>query len=233
MTNVSLALAFMAGLLSFLSPCILPLIPAYLSYLTGNAVSEMTTDKARAVLMIKATGFVIGFSLIFIIMGASASTIGQLFAEYNYILRKVAGLFIILMGIHLTGLLKISWLYQEKRLIPFAEKSRLGPVFVGMAFATGWTPCIGPILSSILLYASSLDTIWNGVLLLTFYSLGMAIPFLLTALAIGSFTYYFKKFSKYIQAVSIISGILLIITGILVYTNKIVVLGSYLNFNFL
>lgn len=232
MPNVSLALAFVAGLLSFLSPCILPLIPAYLSYLTGNAVSEMTSEKARKILMIKATGFVFGFSLIFIVMGASASTLGQLFAEYQYILRKVAGIFIIIMGIHLTGLLKINWLYQEKRLITFPQKS-LGSVFVGMAFATGWTPCIGPILSSILLYASSLDTIWSGVLLLSFYSLGMAIPFLLTALAIGSFTYYFKKFSKYIRAVSIVSGILLIITGILVYTNKIAILGGYLNFKFL
>lgn len=234
MPNVSLALAFLAGLLSFLSPCILPLMPAYLSYLTGNAVTEMTTGKARAALMVKAGGFVLGFSLIFIIMGASASTIGQLFAEYQYILRKIAGIFIILMGIHLTGLLKISWLYQEKRIIPFTQKTPLGSVFIGMAFATGWTPCIGPILSSILLYASSLDTIFNGILLLTFYSLGLAIPFLLTAFAIGSFTYYFKKFTKYIQAVSVISGILLIITGVLVYTNKIAILGGYLNFfNFL
>ena len=231
MPNVSLALAFLAGLLSFLSPCILPLIPAYLSYLTGNAVSEMASGKARLELMIKSTGFVVGFSFVFIIMGASATTLGQLFAEYQYILRKIAGILIILMGIHLMGIFKFKFLYQEKRLIPLTGKSRLGPVFIGMAFAAGWTPCIGPILSSIILYASSLNTIWNGILLLTFYSLGMAVPFLLTAFAIGSFTRYFQKFSKHLGTISIISGILLIITGILVYTNKLAVLGGYLTYS--
>ena len=230
MTNISLAVAFLAGLLSFLSPCILPLIPAYLSYLTGNAVTEMTSGRARADLMIKATGFVVGFSLIFIIMGASATTIGQLFAEYQYILRKVAGILIIIMGIHLTGIIKIKNLYREKRLIPLSGKNRLGPVLIGMAFAAGWTPCIGPILSSIILYASSLDTIWNGIVLLTFYSLGMAVPFLLTAFAIGSFTRYFQKISKHFGTISVISGVLLIITGILVYTNKLAVLGGYLTY---
>lgn len=231
MPSVSLALAFLAGLLSFLSPCILPLIPAYLSYLTGNAMSEMASGKARTELMIKSTGFVMGFSLIFIIMGASATTLGQLFAEYQHILRKIAGLLIVIMGIHLTGIIKIKYLYQEKKIIALTGKSRLGSVFVGMAFAAGWTPCIGPILSSIILYASSLDTIWHGILLLTFYSLGMAIPFLLTAFAIGSFTHYFQKFSKHLGTISLISGILLIITGILVYTNKLAVLGGYLTYS--
>lgn len=229
MGNISLAAAFSAGLLSFLSPCILPLIPAYLSYISGNAVSEITGNDKKG-LMLKAFGFVLGFSLVFVLMGASASTLGQLFAKYQPILMKLGGILIIIMGIHLTGLLKIQALYQEKRLIALSEKNRgLGSLFVGMAFATGWTPCIGPILSSILILAGSMETVSGGILLLTAYSLGLAVPFLLTAMAIGSFTPFFRKFSRYLPAVSLVSGILLILTGFLVFTNKLALLAGYLS----
>ncbi|NLP44655.1 MAG: cytochrome c biogenesis protein CcdA [Peptococcaceae bacterium] len=228
MENVSFAMAFVAGLLSFLSPCILPLIPAYLSFLTGSAASALTTQEAKTNLMPKAIGFVLGFSLIFIIMGASASKLGQLFTEYKPVLTKVGGLVIILLGIHLTGLLKIKFLYREKRLISFSEKNRgLGSVFIGMAFATGWTPCIGPILAAILIYAGSMETVSSGVLLLSFYSLGLALPFLLTALAIHKFSLYFRRFAKYLNHVAIGSGLLLILTGILIFTDKLTILASF------
>jgi cytochrome c-type biogenesis protein len=230
MDNVSYAVAFTAGLLSFLSPCILPLIPAYLSYISGNAVSDIMSGNQKKSLMVKSFGFILGFSMIFIIMGASASSLGRLLAAYQPILIKLGGLFIVLMGIHMTGLVQIKWLYQEKRLVSFSEKNRgLGSLFVGMAFATGWTPCIGPILSSILVYASSLETISSGVFLLAAYSLGLAVPFFITAFAISRFSAFFKKFSKHLGVVSIVSGILLIITGILVFTNRLALLASYLS----
>lgn len=231
MDNVSFILAFSAGLLSFLSPCVLPLIPAYISYLTGSAVAEINTNKAKLNLLYKSIGFIIGFTIIFIIMGASISSLGKLFATNQGIFRKVGGILIIIFGLHTTGLFKIKMLYSEKRLLPFGdEKKNLSSILIGMAFATGWTPCIGPILSSILIYAGSMETIGTGILLLLMYSLGLAIPFMLTAFAIGSFSKYFKKFSKYLPLVSAISGILMIIMGILVFTNKLTILSRYLNF---
>lgn len=227
MENISLAMAFIAGILSFLSPCILPLIPAYLSYLTGNAITDLAEGKSKKDLLLKASGFILGFSLVFILMGATASKLGKFFTEYQYILRQIGGILIIILGIHLTGLIKIKWLYQEKRLLTVSEKNRgLGSVFVGMAFATGWTPCIGPILSAILIYAGSTETVSSGILLLMAYSLGLAIPFMATALAIGKFTVYFRKFSKYLNLIAILSGILLIITGILIFTNKLAMLSG-------
>ncbi len=231
MDNVSFVLAFSAGLLSFLSPCVLPLVPAYVSYLTGSAVAEINTDKAKLNLLYKSIGFVIGFSIIFIIMGASVSSIGKFLITNQVILKKIGGILIIIFGLHTTGLLKIKMLYAEKRLLPFGgDKKNISSVFLGMAFATGWTPCIGPILASILIYAGSMETISKGILLLGVYSLGLAIPFILTALAIGNFSEYFKRFSKYLPVVSLVSGILMIVMGILIFTNKLTIISGYLNF---
>ena len=231
MDNVSIILAFSAGLLSFLSPCVLPLIPAYVSYLTGSAVADINDSKAKLNLLYKSIGFIIGFTIIFLIMGASISSLGKLFAANQGTVRKVGGILIIVFGLHTTGILKIKALYSEKRLLPLGDnKKSISAMFIGMAFATGWTPCIGPILSSILIYAGSMDTIGKGILLLLFYSLGLAVPFLLTAFAIGSFSKYMRKFSKYLPAVSVISGVLMIIMGILVVTNKLAILSRYLNF---
>lgn len=231
MDNVSIILAFSAGLLSFLSPCVLPLVPAYVSYLTGSAVVDINDSKAKLNLLYKSIGFIIGFTIIFIIMGASISSLGKLFAANQGTLRKVGGILIIIFGLHTTGLLKIKAFYREKRVLPFGDdRKNIGSVFMGMAFAAGWTPCIGPILSSILIYAGSMDTIGKGILLLLVYSLGLAVPFILTAVAIGSFSKYMRRFSKHLPLVSIISGILMIIMGALVFTNKLSILSRYLNF---
>lgn len=230
MNEISLLLAFSAGLLSFLSPCVLPLVPAYITYLTGSTVVELKENKLKLYTLYKAIGFVLGFSIVFIVMGISISSIGKFLIRNQILFRKVGGILIILFGIHTTGLIKIKTLYYEKRLMPFEKLNKgISSVLVGMAFAAGWTPCVGPILASILIYAGSMETIGKGITLLTAYSAGLAVPFLLTALAIGSFSRYFKKISKHLSTISIVSGILLIVMGILIYSNKLSALGSYIN----
>lgn len=224
-------LAFSAGLLSFLSPCVLPLVPAYITYLTGTSVAELSTGRTKPDTLYKAIGFVAGFSIIFILMGASITFLGRLLTTNQGIIRKIGGIIIMVFGLHMTGLFKIKLFYSEKRLLPFGEdKGNVSSIFMGMSFAAGWTPCIGPILSSILIYAGSMETLGRGILLLVFYSLGLAVPFLLTALAIGSFTKYFKRLSRHLPLISVVSGILLILMGIMVFTNKLGMLSRFFNF---
>jgi cytochrome c-type biogenesis protein len=210
---------------------VLPLVPAYITYITGSAIADLGSGKARLHALHKSLGFVLGFSLVFIAMGASITSIGKLFIGNMDVFRKIGGTVIVLFGIHITGIFKIKALYYEKRLVPFEKlRKNISPVFVGMAFAAGWTPCVGPILASILIYAGSMETIAMGILLLTAYSFGLAVPFILTAYAIGSFSVYFKKISGYLDTISIISGILLILMGILIFTNKIAALSGYFDF---
>lgn len=231
MSNVSLLLAFSAGLLSFLSPCVLPLVPAYITYITGSTVAELSSGKARLHTMYKSLGFVLGFSLVFIVMGASITTIGKLLIGNMDVFRKIGGALIVLFGVHITGIFKIKTLYYEKRLVPFEKlRKNISSVFVGMAFAAGWTPCVGPILASILIYAGSMETISMGIMLLASYSLGLAVPFILTAYAIGSFSGYFKRISRHLNAISIASGVLLILMGLLIFTGKVAVLSRYFSF---
>ncbi len=182
-------------------------------------------------LIYKALGFIIGFSIVFIAMGASISTLGKILTTNQNIIRKVGGILIIIFGLHMTGLLKIKKLYSEKRLINYQSSNKtLSSIPLGMAFAAGWTPCIGPILSSILVYAGSMTTIGKGIFLLMMYSLGLAVPFMLTAFAIGNLSSFLKKFTRYLPIVSIIGGILMVIMGLLMFTNKLTVLSGYLNF---
>lgn len=224
-------LAFSAGLLSFLSPCVLPLVPAYVSYLTGSSVEELYDDNAKHFTLYKSFGFVLGFSIIFILMGVSITSLGKLLITHKDVFRKVGGAFIIVFGLHTLGVFKVKLLYREKRFFYFDKiKGPFSSVIMGMAFAAGWTPCIGPILSSILIYAASMNSIGKGVFLLIMYSLGLAVPFILTAMAIGSFRSQFKKFSKYLPLMSIISGVLMIIMGILIFLNKLTILNQYVNF---
>lgn len=231
MNDITILLAFSAGLLSFLSPCVLPLIPAYVGYLTGSSIEELEDDKAKLFTLYKSLGFVLGFSIIFILMGVSITSLGKLLITHKDLFRKVGGILIIVFGLHTLGVFKVKLFYYEKRFLYFDKiKGPFSSVIMGMAFAAGWTPCIGPILSSILIYAANMDSIGKGVLLLVIYSLGLAVPFILTALAIGSFRSQFKKFSKYLPIISIISGVLMIIMGIMIFTNKLSILSQYANF---
>ncbi len=231
MNNVSLILAFSAGLLSFLSPCVLPLVPAYVSYITGIAIGESSTKKSNLYVLYKSIGFVIGFSIIFIIMGASITSLGIIFLKNQAIFRKVSGILILIFGLHTAGILKIKLLYREKRFFSFSKaQGAFGSILMGMAFAAGWTPCVGPILSSILFYAGSMETISKGIILLVFYSLGLAVPFILTSLAIENLSLKIRSLGKYLKVISVLSGLLMILMGILIFTNNISKLSQYLNF---
>lgn len=231
MNDITVLLAFSAGLLSFLSPCVLPLVPAYISYLTGSSIEELKDGKAKFSTLYKSFGFVLGFSIIFILMGVSITSLGKLLTTHKDLFRKVGGTLIVVFGLHTLGVFKIKLLYREKRFLYFDKiKGPFSSVIMGMAFAAGWTPCIGPILSSILIYATSMNSVGKGVLLLIMYSLGLAVPFILTAMAIGSFTKQFKKISKFLPIISAISGLLMIILGVMIFTNKLAILSQYTNF---
>jgi len=231
LNNISMLLAFSAGLLSFLSPCVLPLVPAYVSYLTGSSIEELKDDKTKLFTLYKSLGFVLGFSIIFILMGLSITSLGKLLITHKDLFRKVGGIIIFIFGLHTLGLFRVKLFYREKRFLYFDKiKGPFSSILMGMAFAAGWTPCIGPILSSILIYATSMNSIGKGVLLLIMYSLGLAVPFILTAIAIESFTKQFKKLSKYLSMISTISGVLMIIMGVMIFTNKLAILSQYGNF---
>jgi cytochrome c-type biogenesis protein len=231
LNDISIFLAFAAGLLSFLSPCVLPLVPAYISYLTGSTINEVHSAKSKINIVYKSIGFCIGFSIVFILMGASITSLGKLFTTTHYIFEKIAGIFIIIFGIHTIGIFKIKLFYREKRFLSFDKiTGTFSSIIMGMAFAIGWTPCIGPILTSILFYASSMETIRRGILLLSVYSLGLAVPFISAAFVVNSLTTKLRKISKYLPILSIVSGILLITMGIIVFFNKLNYLNKYFNF---
>ena len=232
--QISGMIAFSAGLLSFASPCVLPLVPSYITYITGASFKELTDAEARSKLrwatIFHSLFFIMGFSLIFILMGASASYLGQLLAQYQYWIMKAGGVLIILLGIHFTGIINIPFLQMEKR---FEMRKKplgyLGSFLVGVAFAAGWTPCIGPILSTILIYASTSKSFTTGILLLTYYSIGLGIPFFLSSLAFNSFLSAFDKIKRYMRVITIVSGLFLIAIGILFLTDTFKEINSYLN----
>jgi cytochrome c-type biogenesis protein len=232
-SHVSLLIAFMAGVFSFISPCVLPLIPSYLTYITGISFDELVDNRSQSVrrrTLFHSLFFILGFTLVFVALGASATYVGAFFQENQVLIRRVGGVIVILLGIHITGVIKLKLLEREKRF-EFTDKpiGYLGSVLVGIAFAAGWTPCIGPILASILLYASTSDNVGSGIILLIAYSLGLGVPFLISALAFNSFLTYFSKFNRYLRVVSIISGIFLIIIGFLLLFDYLSVLSQYLN----
>ena len=232
--EVSIFIAFSAGVLSFVSPCVLPLVPSYITYITGVSFHELTgsesKSKLRWVTTVHSLLFITGFSTVFIIMGASASYVGQLLAQYQNWVMKVGGVLIIILGIHFTGLITLPFLQMEKRL-EFRKKplGYLGSFFVGIIFAAGWTPCIGPILSTILIYASTSKNLYTGILLLTIYSTGLGIPFFLSSLAFNSFLSTFEKIKRYMRVITLVSGLLLIAIGILMLTDTFQVINQYLN----
>ena len=221
-----LFVAFGAGLISFLSPCVLPLIPGYISYITGNSLNELVEKKI--VNLIPIILFTIGFSIVFVIFGAASTYLGQILLQNSYELRIVAGLVIIILSLHIIGIINLKFLNYEKRIQSNSNTYFYSPILIGMAFAFGWTPCIGPILGSILVLAATGESINQGILLLIFYSLGLAIPFILSGYLIQKFLIFSKNFRKNINLVSKIGGIILLITGILILTNQLQALGYYL-----
>ena len=223
---IELLIALGAGLISFLSPCVLPLIPGYISYISGSSLNELIAKKN--INLIPLILFTAGFSIVFIFLGAASTFVGQALLQNSYELRIAAGLVIILLSLHIIGLINIKFLNFEKRIDARINSNFYSPILIGMAFAFGWTPCIGPILGSILVLASTEESINKGILLLTFYSLGLAIPFILSGYLIQKFLIFSKNFKKNINLVSKIGGIILLLTGILILTNQLQALGYYL-----
>src|SRR5438034_744229 len=234
MSNLPLPIAaFLAGLVSFLSPCVLPLVPGYVSLISGVGVEELKGQEVSLLrkVMLNSIAFIIGFSIVFITLGAISTEVGQVAARYKSLLAKVAGVLIIVFGLHLTGILRIKALYADKRLHSVKGGSTAWGAFViGFAFAFGWTPCVGPILSVILGFAAAQDSVSKGIFLLTINSLGLAVPFLLTSLGIERFLKFYGRFRGYMHALEIASGALLIALGILLVLGRFTIISNYLSF---
>jgi cytochrome c-type biogenesis protein len=232
--QVTLLTAFVAGFLSFVSPCVLPLIPGYLSFVSGLSLDEMRAgaagnSSARRQVLTASTAFVLGFSAVFIALGASASAIGDFLMSRLPLLGKIAGVLIIIFGLHTMGVFRLQFLETEKRIHTTRKPAGLlGSFVVGIAFAFGWTPCIGPILGGILTIAGSRDSIWEGVRLLAIYSLGLGIPFLLTALAVDRFFAATARIRRYYHAIEVASGVLLVAIGLLIFSNRFTIIARYL-----
>jgi len=223
---IELIVAFGAGLISFLSPCVLPLIPGYISYISGNSLNELIENKKVNIFPIIL--FTVGFSIVFIVFGAASTFLGQVLLQNSYELRIAAGLIIIILSLHIIGVINIKFLNYEKRIQTNSNTNFYSPILIGMAFAFGWTPCIGPILGSILVLAATEESLNKGILLLFSYSLGLAIPFILSGYLIQKFLIFSKNFKKNITLVSRVGGIILLITGVLILTNQLQALGYYL-----
>ncbi len=232
--DLSLYIAFAAGLLSFLSPCVLPLVPSYVAFITGLSFEELTHDHSRQrfrrVILLHSLFFILGFSLLFTILGASASLLGQFLAEQRDTIRIVGGILVILFGLFISGVFSFSFLQREKKFhLQSKPIGYAGSFLVGVTFAAGWTPCVGPILSSILLYASTAEDMRSGIFLLLSYSLGLGLPFFACSLALNSFLSLFQRARRYINLFTKIGGALLILVGILLLTNSFALLNDWMS----
>src|SRR5438552_13952994 len=231
MSNLPLPIAaFLAGLVSFLSPCVLPLVPGYVSLISGVGVEELKVQEASVLrkVMLNSLAFIAGFSIVFVTLGAISTEVGQLAAQYKAVLARVAGVLIIVFGLHLTGILRIKALYADKRLHSVKGGSTpWGAFVIGFALAFGWTPCVGPILSDILAFAAAQRSVSKGILVLTSYSMRLTVPFLLTSLLMERFLKFYGGFRRYMHAVEIASGVVLIILGILLVFGRFTVLSRY------
>jgi cytochrome c-type biogenesis protein len=229
--SVGVAVAFSAGLFSFLSPCVLPLFPSYLSFITGMSVNALTGDitaETRRRILLHSMAFIIGFSVIFVALGASFSAAGQFLLDYRDWIRVVGGSLIIVFGLYIAGVLRIGFFgrYQQIQLRQ-KPAGYLGTFIVGVTFAIGWTPCVGPILGAILSLAGTAETVQRGIGLLVAYSMGLGVPFLMSSLALGAFLRFFKRYRPFIPAVERAAGVLLVFVGVLVVTDYYVVLNSW------
>lgn len=231
-SNVSFLGAFIAGFLSFLSPCVLPLIPSFITYITGLSFADLQAEhpshKVRQQTVVHTLLFIAGFTTVFVLLGASATFIGGFLQEHMNTIRKAGGILIIIFGIHVTGLVPIHLLLGEKRVTVHRKPAGyLGSFVVGLAFAAGWTPCIGPILATILMVAATEETVSHGILLLFIYSMGLAIPFFLSSLAMHQFLVVFNRFKKHIRIFEIITGVFLIIVGVMIFSNYLSILAQF------
>jgi cytochrome c-type biogenesis protein len=234
MTSLPLPLAaFVAGLISFLSPCVLPLVPGYVSLISGAGIEELKSTEGHLLrkLMLNSAAFILGFSIVFITLGAISTEVGQVLAQYKSLLARVAGVIIILFGLHLTGIFQIKALLADTRLHTLkGGASPWGAFVIGFAFAFGWTPCVGPILAVVLGFAAAQDTVWKGIFLLAIYSAGLAVPFLITSLFIERFLKFYNRFKFHMHAVEVASGGLLIVLGILLVMGRFALISGYFSF---
>jgi cytochrome c-type biogenesis protein len=233
--QVSIFTAFLAGIVSFLSPCVLPLVPGYLSFVSGVSMDEMRAEDRKAdasrAIVVNTLFFVLGFSIVFVAMGAAATVLGGFLLENLPILGRIAGVIVILFGLHLTGLLPIKWLYQQMKFHgPANTRGPLGALLLGLAFAAGWTPCIGPILAGILALGAGQDTVWQGMGLLTVYSAGLGVPFLLTGLATQRFLGLFDAVKRHMRIVEMVGGVMLIAIGIMMVTDNFYIFQRWFSF---
>lgn len=231
-TQLSIFVAFSAGLLSFVSPCVLPLIPSFVTYITGLTFEDITSNKDRAkvrsITIINSLAFIGGFTTVFVLFGGSATLIGQALLAYQDFVRKIGGILIILFGLYILGLLKLNFLSSEKKIhIENKPAGYFGSFIVGTAFAAGWTPCVGPILGSLLLYASTTGSVAKGMGLLAVYSLGLGLPLFISSLAINTFLSAFKVVSQYMRWITLLSGAFLIVIGVMIFTNSFTLLTSW------
>ena len=226
--NTTLSIAFLAGLVSFLSPCVLPLIPGYISYISGTSLNKIT-DKKRNLIVVKTIFFTLGFSFVFIALGSTASLIGKFFLINSNIFRTVAGVIIIFFSLQIMGIINFKFMNKDIRIFTDKYSNSLAfPLLVGAAFGFGWTPCIGPILGSILALASIEENINKSILLLSFYSLGLAIPFIISGVLIDKFLFFSKNFRKYISAIIKGGGAILLLTGIAILTGQLQIFGFFI-----
>ncbi len=229
--SVSFVTAFIAGIVSFLSPCVLPLIPAYLSFMTGLTTAELSSGKrSTATVMVPALLFVAGFSLVFVGLGASASVLGQFLVEYRDVVEKVGGLLVIAFGVLMLGIFKVPWLYGEARMDMGASRKfgRAAAFVMGMSFAAGWTPCVGPILAAILGMAGTSGDVARGALLLLAYSLGLGLPFLAVALLFDRATPLLRWLNRHALVINRVAGVILVVVGLLIFTGRLAALATWL-----
>ncbi len=230
MNDIGLIFALASGVLSFFSPCVFPLLPAYITHLTGGKIEDSKLQVNRTKLYLRSLGFVIGFTIIFIALGASASFVGKILMEYRVLIMQVAGLLIIIFGLQMAGILKFKVLMMEKKLHSNHKSNNMfGSVLLGMAFASGWSPCVGLALSSILLLASSSDTLMQGVFLLTAYSIGMAIPFFIISIVISYSLKTMRKINRYLSKLAFVNGMIMVLLGFLVLSGQMQKISAWLS----
>ncbi len=239
MPDISIYMAFAAGLISFLSPCVLPLVPGYISFISGVSFTEIRAQgdsaalprKEKRKILNNSIFFIIGFSIVFILLGASATWLGNFLASKMSVLTRLAGLVVIFFGIYKMGLIRTNLFYKEARFeVKHKKFGYIGAGLIGAAFAFGWTPCIGPILAGILAYAGTLEKVNQGVFLLAVYSLGLGIPFLLTAMGINRFWSFFSRIKKYLRILEVGGGVVMVILGLMIFTNKLILIPGLLPF---